>query len=108
VPVRDTFIRAINEKRPLRVMREGHERFICPYRIGRSSKQEYNVLHYQYGGYSQRGLGPDGSSSNWRCHHLDSFSEAEIIDAPWRGPTVKPKTRGACVVDADAEIADYY
>ena len=54
--VRDTIIRAIQEKRPLRIVRDGQVRLTCPYQIGLSAKQGHNLLHYQFGGYSQRGL----------------------------------------------------
>jgi hypothetical protein len=106
--VQETIIRAIRENRPLRIVREGHERFTCPYRIGWSAKKECHLLHYQFGGYSQRGLGSGGSSANWRCHRVDSISEAQIIDGEWREPAVKPKTRGNCIVTAEAEVAGYY
>ncbi len=106
--VRETIIRAIQEKRPLRIVREGQVRLTCPYQIGLSAKQEHNLLHYQFGGYSQRGLQAEGSSANWRCHHTGSITEAEIIDGGWRQPTVKPKTKGNCVVNVDAEVAGYY
>jgi hypothetical protein len=106
--VRETILRAIREKRPLRIVREGHVRLTCPYRIGWSAKQECNLLHYQFAGYSQRGLQADGSDANWRCHHTDSISEAQIIDGRWRQPIVKPKSRGNCIVNAEAEVEGYY
>lgn len=102
--VQDTIVEAIRKKSPLRVIRDGYERLICPYRTGWSREGSYNLIHYQFGGYSESGLGPDGSSENWRCQRVSSFSEAEIIDGPWHEPTVKPKTRGHCVEQVQAEI----
>ncbi len=106
--VEDIIIFAINQKRRVRVIREGHERIICPYRIGWSNEDNQNVLHYQVDGYSTRGLKPPGSSANWRCHPIGSFSAAEIIDGDFLGPVVKPKSRGKCVVRLQAEVANYY
>lgn len=106
--VQETIVRAIQEKRPLRIVRDGQVRLTCPYRIGWSAKQEHHLLHYQFGGYSQRGLGPEGSDKNWRCHNTENISEAEIIDGRWHQPTVKPKIRGNCIINAEAEVADYY
>src|SRR5689334_20068862 len=103
--VREVIIRAIQEKRPLRIVQEGHVRLTCPYRIGWSANHQHNLLHYQFGGYSQRGLQAAGSDANWRCHHTDSISEAQIIDGRWRQPAMKPKTKGNCVVNAEAEVA---
>jgi hypothetical protein len=104
--VAETIVKAIQEKRPIRGVRDGQERFTCPYRIGWSRKGDYNFIHYQYGGYSESGLGTEGSSENWRCHKVASYSEVEIIDAPWQEPVVKPKTKGHCVVNVEAEV-DY-
>lgn len=106
--VADTIIQAINEKRRVSVIREGYERLICPYRIGWSKEDNHNVLHYQIGGYSQSGLKEPGSSANWRCHHLDSFSDATIVDGEFVGPIVKPRSRGKCVVRVEAEVTNYY
>lgn len=79
---------------------------MCPYRIGWSRKGDYNLINYQFGGYSETGLEPDGSSGNWRCERVASISAAYIMDGPWHEPIVKPKTRGHCVVTVEAEV-DY-
>jgi hypothetical protein len=108
MPVENVIVLAINQRRRVRVIRDGQERVICPYRIGWSNENNHNVLHYQIGGYSARGLRALGSSANWRCHLLDSFTAAEIIDGDFVGPTVRPRTRGNCVVRLQAEVANYY
>lgn len=54
---------------------------MCPYRIGWSRKGDYNLINYQFGGYSETGLEPDGSSGNWRCERVASISAAYIMDA---------------------------
>jgi hypothetical protein len=106
--VEKVIVAAIQNGRRVRVMRDGQERIICPYRIGWSNENNHNVLHYQIAGFSQRGLEPVGSSANWRCHELESFATAEIIEGEFIGPTVKPRTRGACVVRLQVEVANYY
>lgn len=99
---------AIRQKRRVLVVRDGRERVICPYRIGWSNENNHNVLHYQIEGYSSRGLSPNGSSDNWRCHPLESFTAAAIIEGDFVGPTVKPKNRGQCIVRLQEEVANYY
>jgi hypothetical protein len=106
VTVNETIVKAIREKHPIRGVRDGLERFTCPYRIGWSRKNDYNFIHYQFGGHSDSGLEADGSSNNWRCHRVSSYTEVEIIDGSWHEPTVKPKTRGHCVITVEAEV-DY-
>jgi hypothetical protein len=52
MPVENVIVLAINQRRRVRVIRDGQERVICPYRIGWSNENNHNVLHYQIGGYS--------------------------------------------------------
>lgn len=106
--MREVIIRAIQEKRALRVVRDGYVRLVCPFRVGWSAKGEYNVVYYQFGGYSRSGLQADGSRANWRCDRVHSLSAAEIIDEPWHEPDAAGVERGPCVVRAEAEVAGYY
>src|SRR5450755_1086673 len=108
MPVENVIIAAIQQKRRVRIIRDGQERIICPYRVGWSNESNHNVLHYQISGYSARGLKPIGSSANWRCHPLESFTAAEIIEGDFVGPIVKPKVRGNCIVRSQAEVSNYY
>jgi hypothetical protein len=105
--VYDVLAQAIQLKKPCSIAKPGEPaRSICPYRLGRSSKGEVNVIYYQFDGYTSRpeGLQPDGSSENWRCNHVPSIATATIIEGLWHEPDVKPKTRGHCVVYADFEV----
>ena len=105
----ETLRESILSKRPCRISRSGQpERKVCPYLIGKSSEGDFNVLYYQYAGYSESKLQPDGSSANWRCNRISEITIAEIIDEAWRQPTQKPKTRGNCVMLPDIEVKDYY
>jgi hypothetical protein len=105
----ETLRAGILGKKPCAIAKPNEpERKVCLYLIGKSSKGEVNVLYYQFGGYSKRGLKEDGSSANWRCSRIAEISRAEILDEPWHQPIQKPKTRGSCVVSIDAEVKGYY
>jgi hypothetical protein len=105
--VYETLAQAIQTKSPCHIAKPGEPyRSICPYRLGRSSKGEVNVIYYQFDGYTSRpeGLGYDGSSDNWRCNHVADIAIASIIEGHWHEPAVKPKTRGHCVVHAEYAV----
>jgi hypothetical protein len=107
--VYEILVQAIQSKSPcLIAKREEPTRSICPYRLGKSSKGEVNVIYYQFDGYTSQpeGLQYDGSPKNWRCNHVSDICTASLIQGHWHEPDVKPKTRGNCVVDADYEV-DY-
>jgi hypothetical protein len=105
----DTLRESILSQRPCRISRSGQpERKVCPYRIGKSSEGDLNVLYYQYAGYSESGLRPAGSNANWRCNRISEITTAEIMDEAWRQPLQKPETRGTCVISSDIEVKDYY
>lgn len=61
---------------------QGHIRQMCPHVIG-SKRSREKALFYQFGGTSSRGLGPIGSSDNWRCIFLDRLRIIEARDGPW-------------------------
>jgi hypothetical protein len=99
----------ILSKKPCKIAKPNEpERMVCLYLIGKSSKGQVNILYYQFGGYSKRGLREDGSSANWRCSCIAEIASAETLDEPWHQPIQKPKTRGSCVVSIDAEVEGYY
>jgi len=107
----DTFRQAITAQKPCVISKPGEpERKVCPYRLGDSVNGDANVPYYQYDGYTSRsgGLQPDGSSANWRCNHVADIGMARIIDEAWHEPTIKPQSRGPCVVNLVVEVANYY
>jgi hypothetical protein len=111
MPVNETLAQAIAATKPCIISKPGEpSRKICPYRLGKSSEGDQNVLYYQYDGYTSRtgGLQPDGSSANWRCNHVADIEIAQIADEEWHAPTQKPKTRGPCVDSEYVEIKGYY
>jgi hypothetical protein len=111
MPVNEVLREAVLTQQPCIISKPGEpSRKVCPYRLGKSSEGDQNILYYQYEGYTSRsgGLQPDGSSANWRCNHVDDIETAVIIEEPWHQPTQKPKTRGACVISEYVEIQGYY
>ena len=97
---------SIRNRRPIAAMYKELPRLFCPHRLGRNSKGQLRVLCYQYGGESESGLAPPGSSDNWRCIALDKLSAIEPIEGPWR--TAPNHSRPAsCIVDPDIDAEDY-
>ena len=52
-------------------------RQFCPHRLGRNSKDQVRVLCYQYGGESETGPGPPGSSDNWPDIDAEDYPERD-------------------------------
>jgi hypothetical protein len=98
--------RAIQQRRPIAAIYHERPRLFCPHRLGRNRKGELRVLCYQYGGESESGLGPSGSSDNWRCIAVAVLSEIKLLDGGWQ--TAANHSRPAsCVADADIDAEDY-
>jgi hypothetical protein len=79
-----------------------HERprLFCPHRLGRNSKGQLRVLCYQFGGDSESGLAPPGSSDNWRCIALEKLSAVEPLDGPWQAAPNHSRP-ASCIVDPE-------
>lgn len=74
--------------------------------IGWKRHRRLQVLSYQYGGDSESGLKPMGSSDNWRCVAVENLSQVELLDGPlqtaenhWR-----PQT---CIEEVELDVDDY-
>ena len=97
---------AIRDRRPISARYHELPRLFCPHRLGRNSKGQLRVLCYQYGGESETGLGPPGSSDNWRCIAVEKLTAVEPLDGPWQ--TAPNHSRPAsCIVDPDIDAEDY-
>jgi hypothetical protein len=97
---------AIRDRRPIAAVYHDLPRLFCPHRLGRNKEGEFRVLCYQYGGKSESGLAPAGSSANWRCLALDQLSAVEWREGPWL--TAPNHLRPAsCIVDPDIDAEDY-
>jgi hypothetical protein len=97
--------KAVETRQPVSAVYHGLPRLFCPHRLGRNRKNELRVLCYQYGGESESGLGPPGSSANWRCVVLEELSEITPLHEPWQ--TAPNHSRPAsCIVDVDIDAED--
>ncbi len=96
---------AVAGKRPIRAVYNDRQRLFCPHRLGRNRAGQLRVLCYQYGGESESGLAPMGSSDNWRCIVLEKLRAVELLEGSWK--TAPNHSRPAsCVVDADIDAED--
>ena len=97
---------AVSDKQPIEAMYQGRLRLFCPHRLGRNRAGQPRVLCYQYGGESQSGLQPVGSSANWRCIALEKLSRVRLVEYAWR--TAPNHSRPAsCVAEADIDAEDH-
>ncbi len=104
--VEDVIISAIHHKVSLEVIYKGHKRWISPVRIGWKTTDKdglhKNVFCYQFGGYSSRGLMPNGSMENYRCWSLDDIQSAVPIQSGWHGSYGWSKEPSNCIDDVIA------
>jgi hypothetical protein len=97
---------AIETRRPISAVYEGHPRLFCPHRLGRNKEGDLRVLCYQFGGTSRSGLKPPGSPDNWRCIAVDNLSGVKLLKGAWQ--TAPNHSRPAsCIADADVDAEDY-
>lgn len=83
----------------------GYRRVMCPHVIGLNKDDREQALFYQFGGGSSSGLGPDGSSENWRCIPLDGFTEVEVVSANGEWHTGSSHTKAQhCVKRIDLKV----
>jgi hypothetical protein len=64
------------------------------------------VLCYQYGGDSESGLQPAGSSDNWRCLAVENLSHVEVLNDLWQTAEnhSRPQT---CIEVVELDVDDY-
>jgi len=72
-----------------------------------TTKGQLRALCYQYGGKSETGLGPPGSSENWRCIAVEKLTAVEPLDGPWQAAPNHSRP-ASCIVDPDidAEVVE--
>ena len=82
-------------------------REMCPHILGWNEKGEEQALFYQFGGQSKHGLGPDGSSKNWRCIVLAELANVALRAGPWHTASLTGRTgKGSdCVHRVDITAA---
>jgi hypothetical protein len=96
---------AIANRLPIAAIYKERPRLFCPHRLGRNRLGQLRLLCYQYGGESESGLGPSGSSENWRCVVFEKLRRVELLNDSWK--TAPNHSRPAtCVVEADIDAED--
>ena len=97
---------AVENRRRISAVYHNRHRLFCPHRLGRNKEGQFRVLCYQYGGESESGLKPPGSSENSRCIALDKLSSVKLLDGAWQ--TAPNHSRPAsCIVEPDVDAEDY-
>jgi hypothetical protein len=102
-----TIRQAIIDKDIVVAKYHGHVREMCPHVIGKK-KGHAQALFYQFAGGSTTELGPDGSSSNWRCVIVDELSDVSIRKSRGEWHTASNYSRPQTCVDQgsiDVEVA---
>lgn len=96
---------AVAQRRPITAICKEQKRLLCPHRLGWNREDLRRVLCYQYGGESERGLGPPGDLGNWRCLALERLGEVELLEGQWH--TAENHTRPAhCIVRIEIDVDD--
>jgi len=97
---------AIVHRRPIAALYRGRRRLLCPHLLGWNKHRRLQVLCYQYGGDSESGLKPAGSSDNWRCLAVENLSQVELLDGPWQTAEnhSRPQT---CIEEVELDVDDY-
>jgi hypothetical protein len=82
----------------------GHVREMCPHMIGTKNGRP-QVLLYQFAGGSSSSLGPEGSTSNWRCLRVDELSDVFIKKSTGEWHTASNYSRPqTCIDQIDVQV----
>ena len=102
--IHDFIAAAMLRKSPIRAVYKRRSRMLSPHVLGRNKDGRWQVLCYQFGGESSRGLEHGDSPANWRCIPLNGLSAVELLDLPWR-TGVKHSNIQTCIeyIELDAE-----
>jgi hypothetical protein len=96
---------AISKKKPVLARYRGKPRVLCPHVLGYKNGKE-QCLFYQCGGLSNSGLGPVGSSQNWRCIPLDGLDDVELGTGPWITATNAASRPQTCVDQVVVSVSE--
>jgi hypothetical protein len=102
--VHDLIRHAMLRKSPIQAVYKHHRRMLCPHVLGTNKDGRWQILCYQFGGESSRGLQRGDSPANWRCIPLSGLSAVELLDLPWRSGA-KHSNIQTCIeyIELDAE-----
>ena len=97
---------AIVHRRPIAALDRERRRLLCPHLLGWNKHRRLQVLCYQYGGDSESGLKPAGTSDNWRCLAVENLSQVELLDGPWQ--TAENRSRPqTCIEEVELDADDF-
>ena len=74
---------ALTQRRSVRARYHGHDRLICPHRLGWRNGRIV-ALVYQAGGSSAHGPLSTNPRNCWRSLFVDEIEHASISDEPWQ------------------------
>lgn len=81
----------------------GYAREMCPHAIG-YKKGSQKALLYQFAGGSSSGLGPIGSSENWRCVFVDELENVSVKPGRSNWYTAEQTRRQTCIDVATSTV----
>ena len=102
-PVHARVRAAILHRRPIAALYRGRQRLLCPHLLGWNRQRRLQILCYQYGGDSESGLQPVGSSDNWRCLAVDNLSHVELLDDSWRTAENRSRPQN-CIEEVELDV----
>jgi hypothetical protein len=97
---------AIVHRRPIAAVYRGRRRLLCPHLLGWNKQRRLQALCYQYGGDSESGLQPVGSSDNWRCLAVENLSQVELIDGTWQTAENHSRPQN-CIEEVELDVDDF-
>lgn len=78
----------------------GYFRELCPHVIGLGKDGNAQVLSYQFGGSSSKGLPPGGE---WRCMAVSAMRNVQVRDGDWHTGYGHSRPQN-CVKTIDVEV----
>jgi hypothetical protein len=78
----DLIRKAVVGKDSVSAWYHGHLRLFSPFLLGTKGGDPH-VLGYQFGGTSEKTLGPEGDPRNWRCLRLAELIRIKLLPGTW-------------------------
>jgi hypothetical protein len=82
-PAWEVLVRALIERRPVRVLYHHRERLVCPHVLGWNNGQA-KALVYQAAGATGHGPLPAEPRQRWRSMFVEQIENATITDDHWQ------------------------
>ena len=91
---------AILNRQQVIATHHGRPREMCPHIVG-TKNGRFRAFFYQFGGASESGLAPDGSSANWRCIFIDELSDISVREGEWHTAANYDSSKQNCIDQVD-------